>query len=401
VDILTKPIASISFQDVVDFCTQRHAEHVSLDYKQQIENESLARTIAAMANTLGGVIIVGVVDDRRENKPVLPVVGMAFVPGLSDRIWDVMWGNITPPFPCEVQVCDPVADKTFIVIRIPQSNATPHAIHGNTEIHYRTGKGNQPEALASVDRIRWLLDRREQAAHFREELYLAAGQRLRNMLKMRNFSVGKGQFTVAYTPLYPRDQLVRQSDLAGIVDAVKVRLGSSIHFPNIGIQPLFVQNGVARFETDGVLNYTEVNVYGSLYTKLQLGWDRGSPGAPNWELHLSSILETVAASFQSMGAFYERVGYWGLIEIRLTLKEILGMRIVRLPLRNAVYLNGERTNDSDDRLQWRLEVPPTQLRDEDSRRALLLDISENIIRSFGYPVERERITQFFQDQGRW
>ena len=45
-------IASITWADVERFCLQGTAENAYLDYKKDFPND-LAKTIAAMANTLG------------------------------------------------------------------------------------------------------------------------------------------------------------------------------------------------------------------------------------------------------------------------------------------------------------------------------------------------------------
>jgi hypothetical protein len=49
--LYTKAIEQITFDDVVNFCGERHRESIHLDCKRNIENNSLARTMAAMANT--------------------------------------------------------------------------------------------------------------------------------------------------------------------------------------------------------------------------------------------------------------------------------------------------------------------------------------------------------------
>ena len=57
--IYTTPIDNITWSAVEEFCAQGIAEGTYLDYKVEFPTE-LARTIAAMANTLGGVVLIGV-----------------------------------------------------------------------------------------------------------------------------------------------------------------------------------------------------------------------------------------------------------------------------------------------------------------------------------------------------
>jgi len=93
--IFTKDIEKISFADVVAFCEQRSRENINLDYKKEID-ASLTKTIAAMANTWGGMIIIGVEDEDSMSK--LPVEGISYEEHLRERInnlgsSDILVGN--------------------------------------------------------------------------------------------------------------------------------------------------------------------------------------------------------------------------------------------------------------------------------------------------------------------
>ncbi len=66
---------SADFSTVVSFLEKDHEEGQALVYKGDI-NRSLRKTIAAMANTIGGLIILGVED--HDNKPKPPFTGIDF-----------------------------------------------------------------------------------------------------------------------------------------------------------------------------------------------------------------------------------------------------------------------------------------------------------------------------------
>jgi hypothetical protein len=157
--IYTSPIESITWTDAEEFCRQEIVEGSFLDYKSNFPND-LGRTISAMGNTLGGIILIGV-QEGIDGKPVLPLIGIPFERGLSERITNIILTNITPPLFPEVAVCEsPDKQRALIVVRVPQSPESPHAITHNTRVYVRTGNRNNPETLATLEQIDWLSAKR-------------------------------------------------------------------------------------------------------------------------------------------------------------------------------------------------------------------------------------------------
>jgi len=92
--LYTKPINEIAWDDIEDFCNQRITEGLHLDYKRDFP-QKLEKTISAMANTFGGIILIGVKEDD-QSKPVVPITGIDLGRGLSERVWNIILSNITP-----------------------------------------------------------------------------------------------------------------------------------------------------------------------------------------------------------------------------------------------------------------------------------------------------------------
>lgn len=150
--IYTKPVLEISWDDITAFCQQRIPEGAYLDYKQDFPAQ-LEKTMSAMANTFGGIILIGVEEDN-EKKPVLPIMGIQLQRGLSERVTNIILSTITPPVFPEIQVCsDQSGARAVVLVRIPQSHQAPHAISNNTRVYLRTGDVNNPEELATVDQV--------------------------------------------------------------------------------------------------------------------------------------------------------------------------------------------------------------------------------------------------------
>jgi predicted HTH transcriptional regulator len=63
-NIFTKPLGTVTFEEVEAYCEEGNVETAELDYKSELPRDGLAKHIAAMSNTLGGIIILGVEEDK-------------------------------------------------------------------------------------------------------------------------------------------------------------------------------------------------------------------------------------------------------------------------------------------------------------------------------------------------
>src|SRR5687768_3362182 len=94
----TKPIADITFDDIDAFCKTMQPEGARLDYKGISFPSDLAKTLAAFANTLGGLVLLGVDADKTTNQPIWPAIaGMPTQPGLQERAYQIAQEAIYPP----------------------------------------------------------------------------------------------------------------------------------------------------------------------------------------------------------------------------------------------------------------------------------------------------------------
>lgn len=169
-----KPISQITFEDIDEFCQKMQPEGARLDYKGIAFPNDLAKSISAFANTLGGLIILGVEASQTDNKPIWPPrAGMPRELGLSERVLSIAQEAIHPPV--RVSISEVIENAhlpghVLVVIRINESREAPHAVEGNRRIYVyeRTQDRNKPYGLADVGRIAALLKRRGEFVDRRE-----------------------------------------------------------------------------------------------------------------------------------------------------------------------------------------------------------------------------------------
>lgn len=279
--LLSKPINNITWEDVEAFCQERTPEGAVLDYKEDFPN-NLEKSLAAMANTLGGLVLIGIEEDE-ENRPTIPVKGIEFKRGLAERVINIILSNITPPFIPQIAVpSDATKERALVVIRIAQSHQTPHAIAANTQVYLRTGNRNKPEELATIPQVEWLMDGRRKSEEFRAHLYKQAEVRL---TALRPDSLAARQkareatpiaeddwLMLSLCPVYPKDRLMDPPAMYDVYRGSEVDIyrGYDSIFPPVQegagriVQDGFVRQ---RITADGGIFHVELNSFGLYFYK--------------------------------------------------------------------------------------------------------------------------------------
>jgi hypothetical protein len=174
-NLWTKSVGDINFADVQEFCKQNLPEGTRLDYKSELKPE-LDKLICAFANSHGGIIIIGVESNKLGDTPIWPDEGPCGIPaeaGLELRVQQTAATAIYPPVPVQVSRPLPIPGKSdivLLVVRVDPSPDAPHAIDKNRRVYERTGNRVHPNELVDIDRLRFLLTRRERAESNRASL---------------------------------------------------------------------------------------------------------------------------------------------------------------------------------------------------------------------------------------
>lgn len=348
--ILSARIEDLDWQDVLDFVALRLPEGTIRDYKEDFPKD-LEKTVAAMANTSGGLVIIGATEDRTTTR----ATGLPGIPngtGLSERVLNICISNIAPVLVPEVAVlADPTGTRAVVVIRVGQSHQAPHTTSKNTKVYLRRGSISYPEEYATLDELEWLRKGREKSVQLRQELLERANDRFWQFLKgfhEERYSrdlARDGMLELSFCPTYPRTMLRAPPELDEIVWATRVRdyYRSDEYFPIGPGGSVLVQDGVVKQSSvDGVewAHHTEINSFGLLFFKQSLRRQYQVNGKSLRLIRASEVFARVDEMFDWARAYFDEVGYWGDLVFTLNLENLIGS-----PL--AKYTKSETVSQSE------------------------------------------------------
>lgn len=219
------PIDSITYDDVLAFCQLQVPEDIDLDYKSDWpDNNDLAKTLCALSNTQGGMVLLGIEEEGKTRMPKIPPSGITGSPEvLRKRALDIAFDAIYPPVVPEIQPClvPNTKDRYVVVLRIAPSRLM-HAVDRRTRVYIRSRDNNRGyDSLAALSELRWLWEQRSESDRLREQiLNMAINRSGIGVVKLppsaslvsRN---NAPRLTAAFMPLFPTRPL--QIDLSQLL----------------------------------------------------------------------------------------------------------------------------------------------------------------------------------------
>ena len=333
-----KPFHDLTFEDVVRFCERRLPEGKQLDYKYQLpkNHEKFAKTIASFANALGGLIIIGVQDDRND-KPCPPFNGIAYHEKVRNSIEDIIQVYIDPIVFVDINVCvNKSGERMFVVIQIPQSNLTPHLVGKLKRAYIRTGQASRPEVIVHPEKLPWLLDHRKKSENLRHILYDKAESHFENYLKTCTaHAENEALCTLSILPTYPEEPLADYKKLPALIAACSAKASyGTMANPDFPLLP--VQDGAAIISNKrGEYKMTEFNAYGLIMNKQIVSREEIVNGHPASIIRFEMLAQNVTLFFVTARKFLEQLSGAGPLSFRLKLENLCARR--------ALFLNKQST----------------------------------------------------------
>lgn len=136
---------------------QEQSESFTLEYKEKF-SPNLVKSVAAMANTYGGLIVVGVTDQKQDDR----IVGVDG--GTADKIVNACFDSLEPPVNPEIiELALPgKVGRSVIVVRVHADRAPRPVLMGGSAPVRLHGRN----ALADRNRLRQLFDESPMPSRF-------------------------------------------------------------------------------------------------------------------------------------------------------------------------------------------------------------------------------------------
>jgi hypothetical protein len=312
-------------------------------------------------------------------------------------------------FPEIRAVRDAGGENTIVVIRVPQSDETPHAIAGNTKVYLRTGKLNTPEELATIHEIEWLQSKRRKSEELRDRLNERAFQRCRTLLSQHTRASGAafpdmlespGWLTLSACPRYPKQSLKAPPDMSEVYDTIKIRdwYGTFDRFPPA--HPF--RSGLGRIVQDAMVFtndwdtqkqffYTELNCFGLYYYRQNLQGEPTRAGSESMTtFRASEVLARIDEFLDTALRFYDCVGYWALLQFDLCLDSVVNCGLMMDWPRRITDPPPGSCPDTGLRFTKSMLVGGLKADQEE----VVLEALQYVMWAFGWDVGRDRLGEY-------
>ena len=276
---------------------------VCVEYKQEIRH--IPKIVSSFANTLGGIFIIGVEVDKKTNMAISPIKGIPKESGIEEQIQRSASDGIYPAVLPDVKIVDiPNTNNVVVVVRVDESVQAPHAIQNSTKIYVREGSTTPPYEFADVDRIVYMLKRREDSQ-------VVAGQIINRMEERIQVlhATEKPTLTVIAKPVFPYRPVISTSDISAL------RLEG-------GGEPRKVAGGVSYFNIDDTSIYREFNEYGIVCYRTELVEDELEQA-----IEYGRFLSPIRYLIDDAEKLYTKSKYLGNIEVTAELRDVFGKKL--------------------------------------------------------------------------
>lgn len=159
-ELLPKPFDQLDVEDVAKIVAGpvEERESLVLELKAELRRDFVARSCAAFANTIGGLLVVGVPDDSDELRGIDDKIGEV-------QLWvkDVLRARVLPLPPFRARRLELGNGRWLLLVLVEESSTTPHLLTRQGAIYVRNPGSSDPRPLSDQGLMLDLLRRGERA----------------------------------------------------------------------------------------------------------------------------------------------------------------------------------------------------------------------------------------------
>jgi hypothetical protein len=415
-DILNKPINTFKFEDVVAFCKEGYPEGVQVDYKKDFPQKGIAKHFAAFSNTRGGVIIIGVEEDRKSGLPTA-WEGVAKDAKQIERIHQEA-SNVEPVPAYEVHATEEVDGKCFVLVRVYEGDKTPYYVQNDSNVWTRTGNVSNPIDIASPDGLELLFGKKDKAEKARS-LYLKIAKEnydagLEREEKKRQEKIReankKGEsvahfgenplgeraslFNVVVQPYFPKKALASPKELKEKLNDFRIRM--SREFPNYNMEA--IPQGLFHFmhSFDEYIECQQVFTHGLVYSSQNVArtQENGLRTVP-----VAFLVGRVFVILQFAKSMYNHFGYQGVIAGSASLNDMKDV-YTRILKPSGWHFFDDDNKSFLSSYAWDIQLDTNILNNKEQLREWFFSFVREVYWSFGYENVQDAIIDKFLEENR-
>ena len=166
-ELLPRPFADLERDDVERMIANVGEERESLFFERKAEVSdpaALAKSCSAFANTMGGLLLVGIADECDE------LIGID-QSSSEAQVWvkDILRGHVLPLPPFRARFIALSGERSLLLVLVEESSTTPHLLTRAGAIYVRNPGASDPVPISDQRRLLDLLARGEHARERAEE----------------------------------------------------------------------------------------------------------------------------------------------------------------------------------------------------------------------------------------
>jgi hypothetical protein len=417
-NILNKPIDSFSHEDIVAFCKEGFPEGIQVDYKKDFPKKGFAKYFAAFSNTRGGIIIIGVEEDRRSGLPIAWEGVTKDAKQIEKMHQDAC--NVEPIPSYQVNTTEEVDGKCFVLIRVFEGDKPPYYAQNDSNVWVRTGNISNTIDIASPDWLELLFNKQEQAGKLRNYYIRRANEvfeaglereerkRQKYVQDIENqFHSSDGCYkhklgtdlvlcNIILQPYFPHRVLTSPREIKKSIKELQIRNRYAC-FPDISMESM--PDGLFHFEhssQNGDIECQQLFSNGLIYITVNIN---GTDVNGRKAIDLGSVMAHIHIILEYAVKAFNNIGYQGLLEGHILLSNLHEKYIHKLEAPGWFHLSDHDKQNLLTNYKWDLHLDTNILNVSDSLKEYYVSLLHEIYWSFGYEEEMKEnfLDAFFKN----